>query len=140
MVGKKTTSKKGVVSANGSNEVDEFMTELEHPLKAEFEALRAIFLSADRRIIEGIKWKAPSFYFKDYFATINLRSMQKVQVIFHQGAKVKDNNTGVKIKDPFGLLTWVARNRCIATLADLKDIKAKKNAFADIVKQWIKQM
>jgi hypothetical protein len=28
----------------------------------------------------------------------------------------------------------------IATLIDLKDIKAKKKAFADIVNQWIKQM
>jgi hypothetical protein len=140
MVGRKAIAKKAVVGANGSKEVDDFMTKLEHPLKAEFQALRAIILGADKRIEEGIKWNAPSFYFKDYFATINLRSMDRVQVILHQGAKVKDNTKRVKIKDQLGILTWVATERCIATLTDLKDIKAKKNAFADIVRQWIKQM
>lgn len=140
MIARKTTTRKLPVGANGTKEVDEFMTGLEHPLKAEFEALRAIIIGADKRITESIKWKAPSFYFTNYFATINLRSRQNVQVIFHRGAKVKDKLKDVQIKDPFALLTWVARDRCIATLIDLKDIKAKKKAFADIVNQWIKQM
>ena len=141
MISKRTNAKKVVASANGSDEVNRLMAELDHPLKAELEAVRAIILDADKRITEGVKWKGPSFFFKDYFATINLRSREKVQIIFHQGAKVKDNSTeGVQIDDPFGLLTWLARERCLATLADLKDIKARRSALADIVRQWIKQM
>jgi hypothetical protein len=48
---------------------------------------RQIILDADASIAEGIKWNAPSFYTSEYFATIQLRAKDGVQVILHLGAK-----------------------------------------------------
>jgi len=119
--------------------VAEFMSELKHPLKTEIEAVRKIIRGADPGIGEGIKWNAPSFHTGEHFATFNLRATDSIQVIFHLGAKVKDNSTtGLKIEDPEGLLKWLAKERCIATLRDMQDTKARGSALADIVRQWIR--
>lgn len=140
MVDKKTKATQVVGRMNSTNEVNEFMARLEHPLKAEIEAVRALILGADKRITESIKWNAPSFYITEHFATFKLRPSETVQVVFHTGAKVKANVTAMQISDPSGLLTWAAKDRCVATFSDMKDIKSKKTAFTAIVEQWIKQM
>lgn len=120
--------------------VNTFMTALEHPLKAEIETVRAIILDTDLRITERIKWNAPSFYFKDDFATFKLRPMQTVQIVLHTGAKVKENPKEIQINDPSGLLKWAAKDRCVVTFLDMQDIASKKTAFVAILKQWIEQM
>src|SRR5690242_9166816 len=66
--------------------VDEYMDKLDHPLKAEVQAIREIILGVDSNIIEQVKWNAPSFRHKDYIATFNLRATQHVHLIFHNPA------------------------------------------------------
>ncbi len=79
-----------------------------------------------------------SFHFKDDFATFRLHPADKIQVVFHRGAKVKDNSTqGMDIDDPSGLLHWVAKDRCVATFSDMQDIRSKEGALVEVVKQWI---
>jgi hypothetical protein len=136
---KKRSRPAKAASASATNEVDEFLAELEHPLKAGIEAVRAFILGADKRVREGVKWNAPSFYVTEHFATFKLRPMTTVQVVFHTGAKVRPDAGAMKIDDPTGLLKWVAKDRCVATLSDMSDIEAKKAAFVSIVKQWIEQ-
>jgi len=117
------------------------MVELEHPLKAELLLVREIILGSDARIAEGIKWKAPSFFYIDWFATFNLRSADKVQVILHTGAKVKAAATeGLNIKDPDGLLKWLAKDRCMMTLGNASDIESKREAITSVVRQWLTHM
>jgi hypothetical protein len=140
MVDRKTKATTVDGNVNSSNEVNEFMARLEHPLKAEIEAVRALILDTDKRINESIKWNGPSFYINEHFATLKLRPMESIQVIFHTGAKVKANITAMEISDPSGLLKWVAKDRCVATFSDLNDIKSKQTALIAIVKQWIEQM
>jgi len=119
------------------NEVDAFMRKLVHPLKAELEAVRSIILGANPKISEGIKWNAPSFCCKEYFATINIRK-DEILIILHLGAKVKDNSTsGLKINDPTGLLEWLAKDRAAVKFRDMKAIKSSRAAFEKIVRQWI---
>jgi len=133
-------AKKPVKGASGANEVDEFMRKLDHPLKKELEAVRAIILGASPKISEGIKWNAPSFRITEYFATINIRK-EEILIIFHLGAKVKDNSTaGLKISDPTGLLEWLAKERAAVKLRDIKAIKSNRAAFENIVRQWIVYM
>lgn len=118
--------------------VADFMRTLKHPLKKDFEAARRILLSVDPSIQEGIKWKAPSFRTKDYFATLFLRSIDRVQFIFHFGAKVKDHSkAGVQVPDPAGLIEWLAKDRCIVTLGVGKELNANRAAFEAIVRRWI---
>ncbi len=65
----------------------------------------------------ALKWNAPSFRTTEFFATINVRAKDSVQLIFHRGAKVKDNTTkGPKITDPEGLIEWLAKDRYLVTL------------------------
>jgi hypothetical protein len=120
------------------NEVDAFMRALDHPLKAEIEAVRTIIRGADATITEGIKWNAPSFRTTEWFATVNLRAKGGVGVILHLGAKVKPKGwTGMQIDDPAGLLTWLGKDRASVKFADLKAIKAQKKALESIFRQWI---
>jgi len=122
-------------------DVSEFLAGLDHPLKAEIETVRAIILGSDPGITELVKWNAPSFFFKDDFATFNLRPMDAVQVIFHKGAKVRDNETTVAdIADPSGLLRWLAKDRGVVTFTGMDDIRSKEAALADLVRQWIGHM
>lgn len=124
-------------SASRANEVDEFMQKLDHPLKAEIEAVRAIILGVNPAISEGIKWNSPSFRYKDYFATINTRK-EVVLVILHLGAKVKDIGTaGLKISDPAGLLEWLAKDRAAVKFHDMKTVKSREAALENVVRQWI---
>ena len=138
MAGTKLTPGKGVHVK--SDAVDDFMARLEHPLKAEIEAVRAIILGADPRIHESIKWNAPSFSIAEHFATFKLRPIETVQVVFHTGAKSKPTATAMEIDDPAGLLTWAAKDRCVATFSDMRDITSKTTALVMIVNQWIEQM
>ncbi len=117
--------------------VDDFMARLEHPLKAEIEILRAAVLRADDRIRESIKWNAPSFYVSEHFATFKLRPPGTVQIVFHRGAKVRADDASADLEDPAGLLVWAAKDRCVATFSDLKDVEAKKVALTAIVRAWL---
>jgi hypothetical protein len=143
MTVKKKAASKGS-NKKKAEDVGEFMRKLEHPLKSELEAVRRIILGANAQIREGIKWNAPSFYINEYFATINVRGVSGrdcVMIIFHRGARVKDNSAeGLEIKDPTGLLEWLAKDRCAVKLYDMSDVNSKKAALEGVVKQWIEGM
>ncbi len=131
------TTKKPARSRTGANDVEDFMRKLDHPLKAELEAVRSIVLGVNPEISEGIKWNSPSFCFKEYFATINIRK-DVVLVILHLGAKVKDNSfAGLTISDPTGLLEWLAKDRAAVKFRDMNAIESNRAAFKNIVRQWI---
>jgi len=125
-------------AADTTKAVDEFMRQLQHPFKAEIEAIRTAILGADAAIAEGIKWNSPSFRTKDYFATTNLREKAGVGVILHLGAKVRDlGPEPVPIVDPEALLKWLAKDRAVIVFKNMADFTAKKTAFESVVRQWI---
>jgi hypothetical protein len=119
---------------NGTKEVDAFMAGLDHPLKDGIALVRRIICGASPAIREGIKWNAPSFRTKEFFATIHLRSRDKIQIVFHLGAKARDDVQSMAIADPCGLITWLAKDRCLVTVGD---VVANKDALAAIVREWI---
>jgi len=120
------------------NEVDTFMQQLDHPMKPEIEAIRAIIRGADPSIAEGIKWNAPSFRTSEWFATVHLRAKAGVQVILHLGAKAKAKDwKGIEIADPAELLEWLGKDRASVKFADMKAIRAGKKAFESIIRRWI---
>lgn len=120
--------------------VDELMKTLIHPLKKDIDAVRKIVLSADRRIGEGVKWNAPSFHAGEYFATVNLRSTDAVQLILHRGAKVRKTTARLAIDDPANLLKWLDKDRCLVTLGSSAAIRKNRAAFTRIVQQWIRHL
>lgn len=117
--------------------VDAFLADLDHPLKAEIEAVRALILGLGPEVGEGIKWKAPTFRTTDDFATVNLRSLGSLQMILHLGAKVRPGMKTPVIDDPAGLLKWLAADRAMATLGAGETFRANVPAFEAVVRQWI---
>ncbi|WP_437675023.1 DUF1801 domain-containing protein [Sorangium sp. So ce131] len=118
-----------------------FLRALDHPRKREIEAVRQIILGVSPEIREEIKWNAPSFRTTDHFATFNLRTKDHVRLILHRGAKVKDTAAkGLEIADPAGLLEWLAKDRCLVTLGDAKDVEAKRAALEAVLRAWIASM
>lgn len=112
-----------------------------HPLRKDIDAVRSIIAGASPAISEGMKWNAPSFRTeKDWFATINLRSKDSVQVVLHLGAKTRPNLKAFKVTDPNGLLKWLGKDRAMVTLGAGRDIAANRKAFETIVRAWIKQI
>jgi hypothetical protein len=135
---KKAAAKQAVAKPSAKrDDVDALVRDLDHPLKADINAVRKIVLGADPSISEGIKWNSVSFRRSDWFATVNLRSKDVIQLVFHTGAKVKDNPQ-LKISDPSGLILWLAKDRCLVTLGAGKTLKSNAKAFEAIVKAWLK--
>jgi hypothetical protein len=114
------------------------MRQLEHPCKADMEAVLALIRGADPGIAEGIKWNAPSFRTVEYFATLNVRDRDAVQIILHLGAKVRPDITRrVAIDDPNGLLQWLANDRANVKFRGANEIETGGPAFQSVVRQWI---
>ncbi|MBE0683648.1 MAG: DUF1801 domain-containing protein [Anaerolineales bacterium] len=113
-----------------TDQVEEFLRELGHPLKAEVEAVRTIIKSVNKDINEEIKWKAPSFNYKgEYMVTFNLREMKRIHLVFH-------NPLIPKVKSE--LLEGNYKDRRMTYFADMQDVKAKKPLLEKALKDLIK--
>ncbi|MBP1989359.1 DUF1801 domain-containing protein [Paenibacillus eucommiae] len=124
---------------NKTQQVAEYMNNFEHPQKKEIEEVRKIILSANNHLSEHIKWNAPSFCYnnEDRF-TFNFHSKGFFRLIFHCGAKVKDNpGKGPLFDDTTGLLDWAAADRAIVKFTDMNDVKAKEEKLVEIINKWI---
>jgi hypothetical protein len=124
--------------AGGSAEIDAFMAKLKHPLKADIATVRAIMLGASPKISEELKWNAPGFRTTESFATVNLRSTDRLQFIFHLGAKVRKELVPFAIADPAGLMKWLGKDRAMVTLSG--GLAANTAALVKIVRAWIKHV
>ena len=145
---KKTPGKKSVAeklktarpktpSQSLPDDASAFLAALDHPLKADILTVRKLILDADPAIADGVKWNSLSFRHTEWFATVNLRSKDVIQLVLHTGAKAKDNPK-LKIPDDNGLLVWLAKDRALATLGAGKTLKANAKAFEAIVKAWVR--
>lgn len=113
---------------NQTDKVNAFMDELDHPFKAEVQVVRDIIKAVNPAITEEVKWKAPSFSYKGYLVTFNLWQTGFIQLIFHNGAILNDQN---------GLLTGTYPDRRLVAFTDMADIKAKQLAFENAIREWI---
>lgn len=140
MAATKKAARKKAAPAKAPASKDEagaFMAALDHPLKADIAIVRKLILGVSPSISDGVKWNSLSFRKSDWFATVNLRSKDVVQLVFHTGAKAKDNPE-LKIPDANGLLLWLAKDRALVTLGSGKTLKANRAAFEAIAKAWIR--
>ncbi|MBC7813905.1 MAG: DUF1801 domain-containing protein [Burkholderiales bacterium] len=111
--------------------VDEFMDKLDHPLKAEVQAVREIIKGVNPNITEQIKWVAPSFSYKDYIATFNLRTDKHVHLIFHNPAIASIQSD---------ILEGDYADRRMTYFTDMADVQAKKAAVEYVVGELIRLM
>ncbi|MBW7454197.1 DUF1801 domain-containing protein [Paenibacillus sepulcri] len=123
------------MALSGHQQVNEYMNNLEHPLKKEIEAVRTIILSADKQISEHIKWNAPSFcYGNEDRMTFNLHGKGFFRLVFHCGAKLKDGTAQKPMfEDATGLLDWAVSDRALVRFTDMNDVEAKKEKLVELV-------
>ena len=114
------------------------MVSLDHPQRAEIEAVRKAILGVDKSIADGVKWNSLSFRTTEWFATVNLRSRDSVQLVLHLGAKAGKAADRESIPDPKGLLAWKGTDRAIATLGSGTTLKANLPALRAVLKAWLR--
>ncbi|MBA4136340.1 MAG: hypothetical protein C0518_03375 [Opitutus sp.] len=117
-------------------EITAFVAQLEHPLKSGILAVRKTILGVDRSITDGVKWNSISFRTTEYFATVHLRSHDRVQIVFHFGAKTR-GRAPLDVAAPVGLVRWLAKDRVLFTAGVGVELKRNLPALAGFVRQWI---
>jgi hypothetical protein len=121
-------------------DIDTFIKQLDHPHKAAINRLRAAIKRLDSRIVEEIKWNAPSFKIEDHFATFKLYPPKNIQIVLHTGAKPKTPLRAFALDDPHKLLKWPAIDRCVLTLQSSEQAEQLEEIVTKMVKQWIQQL
>jgi hypothetical protein len=117
-----------------AGEVEAYLEELEHPLKAVIVEVRRVILEADSRISESIKWKSPTFEYlrwrssaRGNLASINPRAKQFVSLMFHTGALIPGEHP---CQEGGGETARYMR------FADAADVQRQRPALEGIVRAW----
>ena len=116
--------------ASGSAVVDGYMRDVDHPFKAEMEAVRSIILAASNKISERIKWNAPSFYYKEDLGAFHPRATEFAHLIL-----LFPGGLGLPAKS--SLLEGKQKDRREAKFYSLADVETKKRALTKLVKEWV---
>ncbi len=112
---------------NENPEVSAWLAELEHPLKDVILAVRTIFLEADERITETIKWKSPTFMYQGNLASIDPKAKRHVAVLFHRGAEIPGEHP---------LLEGDGKQARYARFPDLTTVDGRRDELAAVVRAW----
>jgi hypothetical protein len=116
---------------NNTKKVDEFIAKLDHPLKAELEAVRSIIVNANPKIEEDIKWGGPSFLYKEDLATFNPRIKNYVALIFHKGSLIN-------VKSDF--LEEATKGKVYAKFYSMDQVTANQELIEKMVNAWVELM
>lgn len=118
--------------------VTQFLDELDHPLRQEIEALRLLILDASPLLEENIKWNGPNYSVgAEDRITMKIQPPKQIQLVFHRGAKVKEQPKERLVADASGLLAWKENDRAIAAFKDKEAVEAGRLALSAIVREWI---
>lgn len=121
-----------------TEKVDQFLRELQHSRKDEVMRVRSIILAADPEITEKIKWNAPSFSYKgEDRITFRLQPGDRVQLVFHRGAKAGENE-GFSFDEDSGLLEWITHERAVVTIRDQEDLDEIEGRLIEVVRRWVR--
>ena len=127
-----------IPKANLNPQVTIFLEEQNHPLRIEIEALRHLILTANRALVENIKWNGPNYSLNDRDRiTMKIQPPKNIQLIFHRGAKVKEQPKEKLIREDFGLLDWKENDRAVAIFMSILEIEKNKELISAIVNEWL---
>jgi hypothetical protein len=117
--------------------VDEFMADLDHPMKPEIGAIRALITGLGDEATEQVKWNAPSFCYRgDDRITFRLHPKGFLQLIFHRGVTVKDA-TDFSFEDEAGLLQWASEDRGVVTFKTAQEVEANRDRVRALAARWM---
>ncbi len=117
---------------NQKDAVDALLAGLDHPMKAEIEAVRGFILRASPQVRERVKWNAPSFFFREDIGAFHLRSRTFVHLILVFPERV------TMVDDPILEGDHVRRRE--VKFHDMAEVGKKKHALQRIIAAWVKDM
>ena len=124
---------------NLNPEVTHFLDALNHPLREEIELLRSIILETKGSIRENIKWNGPNYTFaEEDRITMKIHPPKQVQLIFHRGAKKKEQPKNRLIQDPYALLDWRENDRAIVGFRNANEISSSREKLTFLIDSWVK--
>jgi hypothetical protein len=129
---------RGAAITAGAADVPAFLEKLEHARKDEVERLRAIILAADENLTERVKWNAPSFCYQgDDRITFRLQPGDRVELVFHRGAKVRSDAATFAFEDPSGLVQWASKDRGVVTFESMAEVKRYAPKLRKLIVAWL---
>lgn len=120
--------------------VNQKLAEIGHPMSEVVQELRELILAVDPAIEEGIKWNSLSFRTTEWFATLNQRALDRVEFVFHLGAKVKGAEIRAEIPDIPGCIEWKSGDRCLVTFRTPLEARAKQAELQLFIREWINHL
>jgi hypothetical protein len=126
---------------SNSEQVAIYMQNLQHPMLEVIEELRKIIKESHPEMEEIIAWNVPTYNYagdmkpfnpkeyKRYIMGFNLFKKDCIRLIFLTGAKLTDTTKILEgdYKD----------GRRLVSFNSMEDVKAKKQALQDLIKEWI---
>lgn len=127
--------------AKAATSADALMAALEHPLKAEAEALRAILLGLKApKLDESVKWNAPSYAVGGvHCVTFNFGDRKSIRLVFHCDTARKETKGALPAFE-HTLLSWQSDIRAIAAFRNMEEVAAAKAALPELVVRWVSEV
>ena len=118
---------------------DGCMETLDHPKKAEAQALRDIIRSSAPDLSETLKWNAPSYMLGgEHVLTFNFSDRKSARLMFHCGPRRKETEGALPfMEDTTGLLDWQSDIRAVVDVRNADDLEHVGPLLPDLIRQWI---
>ncbi len=127
-----------MTTARQNSDATNFLDGLNHPFRAEIEAIRILILTAQPELTETIKWNGPNYSFHgEDRITMRILPPKQLQLIFHRGAKKQTQPANKLIETTGKLLLWKENDRAIASFKTMDDIETHRDELTRIVQNWI---
>jgi hypothetical protein len=111
--------------------VDSYLRDVEHPYKAEMQALRQIILAVSPKISERIKWNALSFHYREDLATFNPQATECAHLVL-----LFPGGNGLPSSSDW--LEGTHKDRREAKFHSLEDVAKKKAALEGLLRRWVR--
>ena len=69
--------------------------------------------------------------------TFRLQPGDKLQLLFHRGAKVRTDTAAFAFNDSTGLMTWLAPDRAVIDFPDLQAVTMHQAKVVSLVNRWV---
>lgn len=116
--------------------VDEFLARMNHPRRAEIDAIRHLIAAIRPTLVEHVKWNAPSFTDNgEDRITFRLQPNDRVELVLHRGAKRRSDP--FEFTDPTGLVVWATSDRGVVTIPDRSFIDRHHDQLQQLTAAWI---
>lgn len=128
----------------GSQAVQKFIDQTDHPLKEVMEAIRRIVLATDAEIEEQVKWNAPAFFYsgemkdfdpKEYKRDIlvfNIHKSDQILLVFPTGARI--NNVSGLLQGNF------PDGRKTVKYQTLDEVEKSASALQAAITDWLSKV